>query len=132
MRVLVGAQRSTENEGKRHETDGGDVRTMIESRCAGARRQRDAQVLPQTLAVVLQLLDGGAQHVLRNHQPRVGRDDQTFGRQQAVRDVTGIFVKERNRRHELTNQAERRAQIEVESPLARATRRMSESRVPST
>ena len=117
MRVFVGAQRSAEDERQRHETDGGDVGAMIESRRAGARRQRDAQVLPQTLAVVLQLLDRRSQHVLGNHQPRVRRDDQTLGRDQAMRDVAGILVQERNRRHQLTNQAQRRAQIEMEPPL---------------
>ncbi len=66
--------------------------------------------------------------MLRNHQPRVGRHDQTFGGQQAVRDVTGIFVKERDRRHELTNQAERRAQVKVKSPLGRHPQNVREPR----
>ena len=55
--------------------------------------------------------------MFRDHQSRVGRDDQPFRRHQAVRDVTSILVEQRDRRHELTNQAERRAQIEMESPL---------------
>ena len=112
-------ERPAEDERERDEPDAGDVGAMIEARQPGARRHRDAELLPQPIAAELQLLDGGAEHVLDDDQARVRRDDQPFGRDQAVRDVARVLVQQRDRRHELANQAERRVDVELQVALVR-------------
>ena len=104
---------------------------MIEARHAGARRQRDAELLPQTLARELELLDRRAEHVLDDHQPRVRRDDQPLRRDQAVSDLARVLVHQRDGGNQLPDQAERGIDVELQVPLV-GDRRMSESRVPST
>ena len=68
---------------------------MIEAAHADGGRQRDAQLLPQPLAVVLQPLDRRAEHVFDDHQARARSDDEPLGRDQSVRDIARIFVQQR-------------------------------------
>jgi hypothetical protein len=55
--------------------------------------------------------------VLDDDHPGAGRDDQPFGREQAVGDVARILVQQRDRRHQLAKQAQRRVQIDLETAL---------------
>ena len=128
MRILVAAQRPSEDERKRDEAHAGDVRAMIEPRRAGALRQRDAEFLPQLLAGVLELLDGGAEHVLGDHEPRVRRHDQALRPDQAVRDVARVLVQERDRGHQLANEAQRRVDVELQVPLGRDAQNLGQPR----
>ena len=125
---LVGLERAAEDERERDEAHPGHVGAMIEAREAGARRHGDAEILPQPIAAELQLLDGGAQHVLGDHEPRVRRHDETFGRQEAVRDVAGVLVQHGNGRHELANQAQRRVDVELEAALVRDAQDVGQAR----
>ena len=104
---------------------------MIEPGDAGARRHRDPQVVPQPLARELQLLHRRSEHVLDDDEAGARRDDQPLGRDEAVRDVACILVQQRDRGHELAQQAQRRVEIERQ-PRACATRSISDSRIPST
>ena len=121
MRILVGTKRPADDEGQRHQPDAGHVGAMIEAQHAGAGRQRDAELLPQTLARELELLDRRAEHVLDDHQTRVRRHDQPLRRDQAVRDLARVLVHQRDRGHELTDQAERRVDVELQVALVGRT-----------
>ena len=57
--------------------------------------------------------------MLRDHESRVRGDDQTFRGNGAVGDITGILVEQRDRRHQLPNQAQCRVQVERQPPLRR-------------
>ena len=92
---------------------------MIEARQPGARRHGDAELLPQAIAAELQLFDRRAKHMLDDDQPRVRRDDQTFGRDQAVRDVARVLVQHRDGGHQLPNEAQRSVDIELQPLLLR-------------
>ncbi len=92
---------------------------MIEARQTGARRHRDPELLPEAVAAELQLLDGRRHHVFDDHQARVRRHHEPFWRNETVRDVARVLVQERDGRHELTNQAERGVDVELQVPLLR-------------
>ena len=110
-------ERPAQHERERDEAHAGDVRAMIEARQARARRHRDPEFLPEPVAAELQLLDRGRQHVLDDHQARVRRHHQPLGRNQAVRDLARVLVQQRDRRNELSNQAERGVDVELQIPL---------------
>ena len=94
----------------------------------GARRHRDAELLPQPLAAELQLLDRGAEHVLDDHQPRVRRHDEPLRRDQTVRDVARVLVQHGDRRHQLPDQAERGVDVELQVALVRDAQDVGEPR----
>ena len=126
--ILVGTQRAADDQGERHETHAGHVGAMIEPRQPGARRHRDPELLPETLARELELLDRGAEHVLDDHEPCVRRDDQALRRDQAVRDLAGVLVHQRDGRHQLSNQAQRRIDVELQIALAGGPQHVREPR----
>jgi hypothetical protein len=66
--------------------------------------------------------------VLDDDEACVGRDDEPFGRDEAVRHVTRIFVKDRNRGDQLTNQAQCRVDIDLQAQLARDPQDVGEPR----
>ena len=112
-------ERPAQHERERDQPDTGDVGAMIEARHARARRHRDPELLPEPLAAELQLLDRGREHVLDDHQARVRRHHEPLGCDQAVRDLARVLVQERNRRDQLTNEAERGVDVELQVPLVR-------------
>ena len=73
--------------------------------------------MPQPLAPVLHLLDGAAEHVLGDDQPRVRCHDETFRGDQSMRNIARILMKDRERRHQLAHKAERGVGIEMQTPL---------------
>ena len=119
MRVLVGAKRPAQNQRERDQPHAGDVGAMIEARQTGARRHRDAELLPQSIAAELQLLDRRAEHVLDDDEAGVRRDDQPLGRDQSVRDIARVLVQHGDRGHQLPNEAERGVDIELQLLLLR-------------
>jgi hypothetical protein len=92
VRELFGLDGTPEHQRERDEADAGDVRTMIEPRQPGTGRQRNPEILPETVATELQLLHRSGQHMLHNHQPRVWRDDEAFGRDEPVRNLARVLV----------------------------------------
>ena len=121
-------ERPPEDQRQRHEPHAGHVGAMIEARQPGARRHRDAELLPEPIAAELQLLDRGAEHVLDDHEPRVRGDDQPLGRDQAVRDVARVLVQHGDRRHELADQAQRGVDVELQLLLLRDAQDVGEPR----
>ncbi len=53
---------------------------------------------------------------------------ETLGRDQPVRDFARVLVQQGHRRHELTNQAERRVDVELQVPLVRDTQDVRQPR----
>jgi hypothetical protein len=51
--------------------------------------------------------------VFRDHEPSLRRHDQALGRDEAVRGIARVLVHQRERRHELADQAERGVDIEM-------------------
>ena len=131
MRKLFGTQRAAEDERQRDETQAGHVRAMIEPRHPGARRHRDPELLPQPIAAELQLIDRSGKHVLHDHQSCVRGDNQALGRDQAVSYLARVLVQQRDGGYELTIR-HNAALTSSCSCRSCATRRMSDSRVPST
>jgi len=72
MRVLVGPERTTQHQRERHEPDAGDVPTMIRIAATPRSRHRHPELLPESIASKLQLLDRRAEHVF-------GDDERAFG-----------------------------------------------------
>src|SRR5438105_3113905 len=70
---------------------------MIEARQTCAWRHRDAELLPQPIAAVLQLLDRRTEHVLEDDLQQltrrtIGRDDaftETVGKERGFRSIVG-------------------------------------------
>ncbi len=121
-------ERPTQHERERHQPDTGHVRPMIEPRHAGAWRHRDSELLPEPIAAELQLLDGCRQHVLDDHEARVRRHDQPLRSDETVRDLARVLMQQRDRRHELANQAECRVDVELEVALVRHPQHVGQSR----
>ena len=117
VRILVIGDRASKHQRERDEPDRRHVRAVIETCGTDRDRDRDPQLVPQALAVVLQLFDRRPHHVLDDDDPRAGGDDQALGRDQAMRDVTRVLVQQRDRRHELPEQAQRGVQIELQTAL---------------
>ena len=87
---------------------------MIEARQPCTRRHGDAEFLPQAIATVLQLFDRRAKDMLDDHQPSIGGDDETLGRDQTVRDIPRVLVQHRDRGDQLSNEAQRSVDIELQ------------------
>ena len=121
-------QRPAEDERERDHADAGHVGAMIEARQAGARRHRDAELLPQPIAAELQLLDGGRHDVLDDHQARMRGDDHALGRDQSVRDFARVLVQQRHGGNELADQAQRGVDVELQVALVRDTQDVGEAR----
>ena len=114
-------QRPAEDERERDHADASHVGAMIEARQAGARRHRDAELLPQPIAAELQLFDGRRHHVLDDHQARMRGDDHALGRDQSVRDFARVLVQQRHGGNELADQAQRGVDVELQVALVRDT-----------
>ena len=125
---LCWVERPSQDERERDEPNAGDVRPVIEARQPGARRHRNPELLPEPFAAELQLFDRGREHVLHDHQSRVRRHHEPLGRNQAVRDFAGVLVQQRDGRNELTNQAERGVDVELEVPLVGHAQNVREPR----
>ena len=121
-------ERPTQHERERDQPDTGHVRAMIEPTRAGARRHRDSELLPEPIAAELQLLDGCRQHVFHNHEARVRRHHQPLRSDETMRDLARVFVQQRDRRHELANQAECRVDVELKVALVRHPQHVGQSR----
>ncbi len=66
--------------------------------------------------------------MLHDHQSRVRRHHEALGRNQPVRDLAGVLVQQRHRRHELPDEAERRVDVELKAPLVRDAQDVREPR----
>ena len=111
---VVVAERPSEDQGKRDHANLHDVGAMVQARGACPRRDGDAQVLPQPLPAVGKRLDGCAEHVLDEHDARVGRHQDAFRGQRAVADVARVLVKHRDGGDNLSQQAQRGVDVQVE------------------
>ena len=87
---------------------------MVQSRGAGAGRYRDAEITPQALSAVGELLDGCPKHVLDDHDARVAGNDDAFRRECPVRYVPRVLVQHRDRRHDLPHQAQGRVDVQID------------------
>jgi hypothetical protein len=128
VRKLFDGQRPAEEQRQRDQPHAGDVRPVIEPRRAGARRHRDPELIPQALARELELLDRGGDDVLDDDEPRMRGHDQALGRDQAVRDVARILVPQRDRRHQLANQADGGVDVQLQPALVRDAENVREPR----
>ncbi|HEX7781018.1 MAG TPA: pyruvate formate lyase family protein, partial [Vicinamibacterales bacterium] len=81
------------------------------------RHAEDAEAL--AVAAELQLLDRSREHVLDDHQPGVGRDDQPLWRDQPVSDVPCVLVEQREGGHQLPYEADSRIGIQLEPAFVR-------------
>jgi hypothetical protein len=57
---------------------------VIETGHPGRRRDRDAELLPETVTRELKLFDPGSEHVLDDHESRMRRHHETLRRDQSV------------------------------------------------
>ena len=75
------------------------------------------KVLPQTPAGKLQLLERRAEHVLGNHEPAVGRHDETLRRERAMCHLRSHAVKHPHGSQKLPDHVERAVEIDANPPL---------------
>ena len=115
MRVFVGVERPSQNQCERDQPHAGDVGAVIEARQTGARRHRDAELLPQAIASELQLFDRGAEHVLHDDEACVRRDNQSFRCDESMGNIARVLVQDGDRGHQLTNEAERRVDVDLQA-----------------
>ena len=116
------AERPAEHERQRHHAELHDVGAVVEPRDAGARRHRHAQVLPQPLAAVAELLDRRAEHVLDDHDARAGVMTMRSGASAPCETSRAFWWSIAIAGHELADEAQRGVDVQIETRRARPPR----------
>ncbi len=118
-RIFVLGEKAAQDQRQPDDADLRDVGSLIETRGFVRWRQSDAKLPPVAFRRPAQLLERGAEHVFRDHDPGVGRDDDAFGPNRAVRQIAAALMQHGDGGNELADEVQRGVDVYRDRPLRR-------------